>query len=272
MTVGGRIFAAIAVLFWAILPGFGLIDLSTMFVEDSYYAEVAALETSWGVLTTFAVALPFGWAACRPRDVWPVLALLWLTTAALVLGALLGFSFGPVVMAAVLGILSLGLLWSARRGGTRFQRPRLSVDWPLLVLTVLALPFWAAYAWYALEVSRTTGSQPEYWTMGIDHWPVQGALGIVLAGTCLLHAFWPQARSLLRTVLCFSYVSLGISWLLGPNTGGSVDNIWLAIATVLWGLLTALRSPAIPSDPSASPVPGAPSAKRRFSGLRSTAA
>src|SRR6185312_5274974 len=103
MTVGGRIFAAIAVLFWAILPGFGLIDLSTMFVEDSYYAEVAALETSWGVLTTFAVALPFGWAACRPRDVWPVLALLWLTTAALLLGALLGFSFGPVVMPAVVG-------------------------------------------------------------------------------------------------------------------------------------------------------------------------
>ena len=106
MTVGGRVVAAVAVVFWAVLPGFGLTDLSTMFVEDSYYAEVAALETSWGVLTTFAVALAFGWAAFRPRDITPVLALLWLTTAALLLGALLGASPGPVMMAAALGIMS----------------------------------------------------------------------------------------------------------------------------------------------------------------------
>ena len=251
MTVGGRIFAVLAVLFWAILPGFGLIDLSTMFVEDSFFAEVAALETSWGVLTTFAVALPFGWVAFRPRDIWPVLALLWLTTAALLLGALLGFSFGPVVMAGVLGAMSLGLLWSARRAGVRYEKPVLSVDWPLLVLAVLALPFWAAYAWYALDFSRATGSEPEYWTMGIDHWPVQGALGLTLAATSLLHALWPPARSLLRTVLSFSSVSLGISWLLGPETGGSVDVALLTIAAVLWGLLIALRAPTVPAEPGA---------------------
>ncbi|MEV7648759.1 hypothetical protein [Arthrobacter sp. NPDC089319] len=264
MTVGGRIFAGFAVLFWAVLPGFGLIDLSTMFVEDSFFAEVAALETSWGVLTTFAVALPFGWAVFRPRDVWPVLALLWLTTAALLLGALLGFSFGPVVMAGVLGVMSLGLLWSARRAGTRYQKPVLSVDWPLLVLAVLALPFWATYAWYALDISRATGSEPEYWTMGIDHWPVQGALGLTLAAASLLHALWFAARSLLRTVLSFSAVSLGISWLLGPETGGSVDVTLLAIAAVLWGLLIALRTLGVPSEA------GAQSTKRRQN-LRSTA-
>ena len=264
MTVGGRIFAVFAVLFWAILPGFGLIDLSTMFVEDSFFAEVAALETSWGVLTTFAVALPFGWVAFRPRDVWPVVALLWLTTAALLVGALLRFSFGPVVMAGVLGVMSLGLLWSARLAGTRFERPRLSVDWPLLVLALLALPCWAAYAWYALDSSRTTGSEPEYWTMGIDHWPVQGALGLTLAAASLLNALWPPARTLLGTALAFSAVSLGISWLLGPETGGSVDVPWLAIAALVWGLLIALRTPGLPSEPGAQP------AKRRQN-LRSSA-
>ncbi|MGM0929127.1 MAG: hypothetical protein ACQEXN_05405 [Actinomycetota bacterium] len=257
MTVGGRIFAVLAVLFWAILPGFGLIDLSTMFVEDSFFAEVAALETSWGVLITFAVALPFGWVAFRPRDIGPVLALLWLTTAALLLAALLGFSVGPVVMAGVLGAMSLGLLWSARRAGVQYEKLVLSVDWPLLVLAVLALPFWAAYAWYALDFSRTTGSEPEYWTMGIDHWPVQGALGLTLAATSLLHALWPPARSLLRTVLSFSGVSLGISWLLGPETGGSVDVTLLAIAAVLWGLLIALRIPTMPAEAGArSTSPG----------------
>jgi hypothetical protein len=265
MTVGGRIFAVLAVLFWAVLPGFGLIDLSTMFVEDSYFAEVQAMQTSWGILITFAVALPFGWAAFRPRDIRPVLALLWLTTAALLLGALLGFSFGPVVMAGVLGVMSLGLLWSARRAGTRYEKPLLSVDWPLLVLAVLALPFWAAYAWYALGVSRATGSVPEHWTMGIDHWPVQGSLGITLAAASLLHALWPPARSLLGTVLAFSAVSLGISWLLGPETDGSVDVQWLAIAALVWGLLIALRTPDLPSEP------GVQSTKRRLN-LRSTAA
>ena len=122
------------------------------------------------------LALRLGGVPAAGRRAGP--ALLWLTTAALLLGALLGFSFGPVVMAGVLGVMSLGLLWSARRAGTRYEKPLLSVDWPLLVLAVLALPFWAAYAWYALGVSRTTGSEPEHWTMGIDHWPVQGALGI----------------------------------------------------------------------------------------------
>jgi hypothetical protein len=244
MTISGRIYAALCVPFWAILPGFGLIDLSTMFVEDSFYADVAALETSWGVLATFFAALPFGWAAARPDQVRAAAAVLWLTAAALLAAAAAGLDARPAVMAAVLVLMSLGLAWSAHRSGMPRRPAALRPDLTLLVLAVLAAPFWIAYALEALAVSRSGGSPPEHWTMGVDHWPVQGALGFTLAAAGILFALWPEPRPLLRTALSFGSVSLGVCWLISQGTGGNVDEPLLAIGAVVWGLLAALVRPA----------------------------
>jgi hypothetical protein len=244
MGIAGRIYAVVAVAFWAVLPGFGIIDLTTMFVDDSFYASVAALETSWGVLFTFVVALAFAAAAVRPSYLWPALTLIWLTTAALLASALLGLQWQPAVVGLILGAMSLGLLWSAKRAQIKPTLGAPHVHWPLLGLAVAALPFWWLYAATAFAMSRSGGSPPEFHTMGVDHWPVQGALGLTLATGTLIAALWPAMRSLYRISLSLSAATLGASWLMHPSTSGGIDNRLLATAAVGWAVMIALTANA----------------------------
>lgn len=242
MGMAGRLYAVVAVAFWAVLPGFGLIDLTTMFEDNSFYASVAALETSWGVLFTFVVAMAFAAAAIRPAYLWPAITLLWLTTAALLASALLGLQWQPAVVAIVLGIMSLGLLASARRAHLKPPLVAPRAHWPLLGLAIAALPFWWLYAATAFATSRAGGSPPQFHTMGVDHWPIQGALGLTLATGTLVAALWPDMRQLFRISLSLSAATLGASWLMHPSTVGGVDNRLLAAAAIVWGLMIALTA------------------------------
>lgn len=244
MGIAGRIYAVVAVVFWAVLPGFGIIDLSTMFVDDSFYVSVAALETSWGVLFTFVVALAFAAAAVRSSYLWPAMILLWLTTAALLASALLGLQWQPAVVGVVLGTMSLGLLLSARRAQVKPPLAAPHVHWPLLGLAVAALPFWWLYASTALGMSRAGGSPPAFHTVGVDHWPIQGALGLTLATGTLVAALWPAMRPLFRVSLSLSAATLGASWLMHPSTSGGIDNPLLATAAVVWAVMIPLTANA----------------------------
>lgn len=244
MGIAGRIYAVVAVMFWAVLPGFGIIDLTTMFDDNSFYAAVAALETSWGVLFTFVIALAFAAAAVRPSYLWPAMTLLWLTTAALLASALLGLQWQPAVVGLVLGVMSLGLLLSAKRAQIKPPLAAPHAHWPLLALAVAALPFWWLYAATAFAASRAGGSPSEFHTMGVDHWPIQGALGLTMATGTLVAALWPAMRSLFRISLSLSAATLAASWLMHPNTSGGIDNRLLATAAVVWAVMIALTANA----------------------------
>ncbi|HET7415878.1 MAG TPA: hypothetical protein VFI97_09305 [Arthrobacter sp.] len=244
MGVAGRIYAVVAVLFWAVLPGFGIIDLTTMFADNSFYASVAALETSWGVLFTFIVALAFAAAAVRPEYIWPAMTLIWLTTAALLAAGLLGLQWQPAVVGLVLGIMSLGLVLTARHAQIKPPLAAPKVHWLLLGLAIAALPFWWFYAAAAFAMSRAGGSPSQFHTVGVDHWPVQGALGLTLATGALVAALWPAMRSLFRVSLSLSAATLGASWLMHPSTVGGIDNRLLATAAVVWAVMIALTANA----------------------------
>lgn len=236
---GVRLAAAVMVPFWTVLPGMGLIDLQVMFVPDSYYADTVGLMVSWGVLMTFLVALPFAWVAVRPEQALPVVVLLGLCAGSVLLGAVLGLQWQPAVVAALIVVTALPLLPVALRQA-RYEGLRLRVRPTLLVLAVVVAPFAYGYASEAFGTARSDPS-PEPWrTNGVDHWPVQGSLGIAVVIILLVLAVWPRAVPVARAVLALALATMALCWAVSPDTVGSVDSVPLTAGTLLVAVLVAL--------------------------------
>ncbi|MEW9872747.1 hypothetical protein [Arthrobacter sp. HS15c] len=236
-----RIFA------WVMVPValfglFGLADLMTLpgWVDQQYEWSVP-LEASWGSLFTFVVGGSFISIAKNPGQPWPGFVLLSIAIGALLLGSVFGLDAGPVPIAILLAVALALLIWLVRREGAP-PPLALNLSRQYLLVAAAGLPLWNLYAAHAFEVSRLR-QDTGHLTWDIEHWPVQGSVGIALCLTALVMAFWPDGRPLLRVATSLSATYVGAAMLAFPDRAGAMDGPMWGVAMVLWGTMTALPTP-----------------------------
>jgi hypothetical protein len=229
----------VAVLFALIasLVLFGLIDLLTLvgWVDQDYEWEVP-LEVSWGALLTFFVAGSCVWVARFPGTPAPALVQLGISGLALLISAVAGADWRPLGLALVAGVSGFALWLMTGRPPARVGR--LSLSWGTATVAVLGLPLWIPYALDAFAHSRA--GELGTITQGIDHWPVQGAVGTALVLASLVLALWYDGRPLLRVAVSLSAVCIGMAELAYPDGDGAMGSILWGVCSTLWGLLVAL--------------------------------
>lgn len=156
-----RVWAALMVPFWTVLPGMGLIDLQVMFVENTYYADSVGLMVSWGVFFTILLGVPFGWVAGRPTQALPLVALIGICVVAALVGAVLGLQWQAAGVALLIAAAALPLIPAARRQLSPTAL-RLGVRPNVLALAAVMTPFAVTYApmrsaWPATSPRRNRG-------------------------------------------------------------------------------------------------------------------
>lgn len=166
-----RVVAGLGSVFFGVLF-FGLIDLATVLINDPGWRESYLLETGWGVLFTLLVAVPLGALAARPH-LGILLAQLVAVSVAMAAATVwsgyapqLAPATGVVVVAAAVGQLA----------GHRLRG--LPLDRALRWLAVLGAFGGGAFASGVL--AEYPAADPDL-TWGLDHHPMQAALGLAVA-------------------------------------------------------------------------------------------
>lgn len=232
-----RVVAVVLALISALIL-MGLIDLFTLpgWVDQDFEWEVP-LESSWGSFFTFFLTGAYTWVALFPRAPWPALVQLGICGLALLISAAAGADWRPLALAAGVAVSGLVLWLLAGKPATTYAvRP--PVRWAVLAVAALGFPLWLPYALDAFSQSRAgvLGSV----TQGIEHWPVQGAVGVALVLGSLVLAIWDDGRPLLRVAVSLTAVVIGMAELAYPDRAGAMDDQRWGIGVTLWGLLIAL--------------------------------
>ncbi len=219
-----RVLLVLCALTWWVLPGMGVIDLSVTW--DAEWPVM--LEAGWGVLFTVGLGLPFMVTAIRPRLARAALAQLYVVTAALFVGVVVGLepqSWWIFAMLLLEVPLILAIAPSARL--TR-SRP----DAPLLVLAVLAAPVALVYAWDMAALNRLSLLTSDI-TNDVDHYAVQAALALALCALPGVAALWPSTRGLLGTSTAAMATYLGLVSYNWPGVAGGFSAGW-SLAVMVW--------------------------------------
>jgi hypothetical protein len=221
--------AALFALSWAFLPGFGVVDMLAGWWPDW----PRALEGGWGACATFLVAVPFAAVAVTGRtaggrsQLWVLLAALAVTTAAAKEPELLLF---VGLLAVQLGIVGLV--------GGRSGRVEGAPSRALLVVGLAGVVPWMVFALRMWRANRL--GAPVDVSIGIDHFALQGALGVALAALPLVAAFDSRMRPLVATAgLAATY--LGLVSLATRNEAGALSPAWAA-AAIAWGAALAVAA------------------------------
>ncbi|TSE16462.1 hypothetical protein B1A87_011950 [Arthrobacter sp. KBS0703] len=222
---------------------YGIIDLTTLADgANPDYEWKVPLEVSWGSLFTFVLAGSYAWIALRPHRAWPAVVQLAVAAVALTISSIIGADVRPLLLGVPVSGSAALFAWLSREVAGPFPRA-FSVDWPVLLLAIAGAPMWLFYSLRAMEESRTKPAGPEDWmfqTMGINHWPVQGAAGLAVGACALVMAFWPAGRPLMRLSLSLSATLIGAAMLAYPDRDGAMPSPMWGVAMVIWGTLLAL--------------------------------
>lgn len=229
---------------------FGIIDLATLpgWANPAYEWSVP-LEVSWGSLFTFVLAGSFVSIALDPARSWPGIVQLAVASGGLVLSSVMGLDARPMAVAALIAASVLVIAGLTRKAaGTS---PRVwKLSWQYLLIAAAGVPLWLSYALYALEMSRQGRSDDTSW--GIEHWPVQGAVGLTLGLSAVLMAAWVPGRALMRLTTSVSATFIGAAMLAYPDRAGAMDSPMWGVAMVIWGTLLALPLPQAAPAPTPS--------------------
>jgi hypothetical protein len=224
-----RVLALLFAAGWIVVPGFGVIDLSVTWDPD--WPQV--LEAGWGLFFTVLVGVPFVVIAARPRSTGPCVAQLAVTTVALAVSVVAGregaLTWVPVVLAAE----TLLVAWLARSSWRSALVSR-GPNAPMLALAALGVVPWLVYAVDMWDANRE-GRPDSDITNGIDHYAVQGALGLALAVLPVLAALRPALRPLAPVCAGIAAAYLGLVSFAGEDAAGGFGSAWSAAATA-WGL------------------------------------
>jgi hypothetical protein len=222
----GRILACVFALVW-LVPGFGAIDLTVTWDPD--WPQV--LEAGWGVFFTAIVAAPFVVVAVRPGAARPAVVQLAVAAAALAVSAPVASEAGVAALAAVLAVETalvaalLGLGWDLRRAR--------DVSVPLLALGAVGAGPWLAYALDMWEANRENRFDSDV-TNGVDHYSVQGALGLALAALPLLAGVRADLRRLVPACCGVAAAYVGLVSYAWPDAAGGFSRAW-SVAAMAWG-------------------------------------
>ncbi|MFP5416003.1 MAG: hypothetical protein ACLGHZ_03870 [Actinomycetes bacterium] len=216
----------------------GVIDLLTLpgWVNQQFRWEVP-LEASWGALFTFYIAGAHLWVALYPGAPWPAFLQLGICSASLLVCGAGGADWRLLPLAVAVALSGLVLWWLLGRPPSPAM-PRVALRLDLLAFAAVGALLWLPYTWVALERSRAgvLGSI----TQGVEHWPVQGALGLALVLASLAMALWEMGRPLLRVAVSLSAVYIGMAELAFPDRAGAMGSLAWGTGVTLWGLLVAL--------------------------------
>jgi hypothetical protein len=229
---------------------FGIIDLSIVFSPPREFRPLVMLEAGWGLLFTVLVAGAFLGVAMRPRRCTPPLVQIGAVIVTLAAAAAFGADGGLVLLAFGLALALIVLV--ALLPGDReplWPQPG-SISWPLAALTIAAAIPWLWYATSMFSLARQP-SAPTDNTLGINHYPVQGALALALVVLAGLTVRWPRFRSWIGISTGITAAAQGASDLAYPHSAGAFPAGW-AVFAIIWGVLVSGTS-WMSRDPQAHP-------------------
>jgi hypothetical protein len=230
--LAARVLAAVGAVFWGWLF-FGVQDTLTVFVEGQGFAEHYLLESGWGLLFLLLVAVPLVGLAWRPRSS-VLVAQVGLVGVAVLAAALIAGSPAHLVPGTAL-LVTAGVVALLARPPWQTGLDR----WSALLAVAAAAPS-LDYAW------RMAGSTTDVErTVGLDHYPVQAALGLCFVA---LPGLVAATRGDEGTRLTATTVALAVGWMgvestVYPHRLGSFGTVWgwLATSWAVCFLVAALR-------------------------------
>jgi hypothetical protein len=225
-----RVLSGVFAFGWIVVPGFGAIDLTVTWDPD--WPQV--LEAGWGLYFTVVVGVPFLVAAARPRAAAPGVAQLAVASIALAISGVVARERVVLVLAAA---VALGA--AAVRDLTRdVPRPRLrGLSMPLLALAAIGAVPWLAYALDMWALNRQELVETDI-TNSIDHYSVQGALGLVLAVLPVIGAARADLRPFVPVCAGVAAGYLGLVSFAWEDAAGGFGPAWSAVA-MGWGAALA---------------------------------
>jgi len=226
----GLLLRALAVLLafsWIGFPGFGAIDLSVTW--DPEWGQV--LEAGWGLYFTVLVGVPFVLIAVRPPASRPGVAQLAVSTAVLAISAVGALEIGALVLAVMLGVETALVAWLARGEWPAEREAPLSRALAALA-AVGALP-WLAYALDMWALNRQDLPDADI-TNSVDHYSVQGGVGLALAVLPALAAARAGLRPLVPACAGVVAAYLGLVSYAWPDAEGGLSRSW-SVAAMAWG-------------------------------------
>jgi hypothetical protein len=224
-----RVLAFLFAASWIVVPGFGAIDLSVTWDPD--WPQV--LEAGWGLFFTVLVGVAFAGVAVRPGSSGPPVAQLAVATLALAV-SVVAASEGPLVWVPVLLALETGTVaWLAGISWRVWTVSR-RASVPMLALAAMGVVPWLAYALDMWSANRDERPDSDI-TNGIDHYAVQGALGLALAVLPPLVALRPALTPLVPVCAGISAAYLGLVSLAWQDAAAGFGRAW-SVAAIAWGL------------------------------------
>jgi hypothetical protein len=221
----------------ALLALFGIIDLAVVFSPPEEFRPTVMLEAGWGVLFTVLVAGAFLAVVIWPRHCAPPLVQVGVVVVALAAAAALGVSGGLVLVAVSLAVaLIVVVVMLPRDREPLWPRPG-RASWPLAVLTVAGAVLWLWYATRMFVLAHRPSVLTDD-TLGVNHYLVQGALAVALAGLAALTVRWPRFRGWTGISAGIAAAALGASDLAYPHSAGAFPVGW-AVCALIWGVLLA---------------------------------
>jgi hypothetical protein len=224
-----RVLAVLCAASWIVFPGFGAIDLSVTW--DPEWPQV--LEAGWGLFFTVLVGAPFVLVAFRPGSAGPPVAQLAVAALALAVSVVAGGETPLALVAVLLGLETLLVAWlsgPALRSRTASRR----TSAPLLVLSAAGVVPWLAYALDMWAANRNGRPDTDI-TNGIDHYAVQGALGLALAVLPPLAARRAQLVPLVPVCTGIAAAYLGLVSFAWQDAAGGFGRAW-SVAAMAWGV------------------------------------
>lgn len=245
-----RAVAAVSAITWFVVPGFGLIDLSVTWDADW----PQALEAGWGLFSTVVVGAAFALVSLRPRSVKVVrwqLAVAILALAVSTAAAGEGRLFWLAVVLALQTVL-VGAVARGSNGGAEAQIARSRPSRSLVALACVGVGPWLVYALHMWALNRR--GEPGDVSIGIDHYAMQGALGLALALIPGVVAVRREQPAFAAACVGVAATYLGLVSLRRPEALAGFTRFW-SIAAVAWGLalvVSTLRSARVAAAPSRS--------------------
>ncbi len=227
-----RVVAGLGSVFFAVVF-FGLVDLQTVLRHDPGWRESYLLETGWGVLFTLLVAVPLGALAARPHR--GILLAQLVAVSVAIAAATLWSGYAPLLVPATVVVVL-----AAAVGQLAGHRPRgLPLDRALRWLAVLGAFGGGAFATRVL--AEYPAAQPDV-TWGLDHHPMQAALGLGVATVAAVAAAGVGGRAAGWRVPVWT-LGAGAAWAGGwsvayPDVPGSAGTV-LGAGAFAWGLAFA---------------------------------
>jgi len=237
-----RAAAAASAIFWTYFF-FGIIDLLVPLDQTAGFYDSYLLETGWGLTYTFLVGAAFLSLTVRPSLTMPLIQV---ALVALCLGvtAVASGSLGQLVPALLLVLNAYGFSYLARgplRLPPGWYRP--PVDPVLAILAIFLLPLAVAFAVDMIAGYRTGRPPTDDDTWGLDHWPTQAALALVVVAAALAVAAGVRGRWT-GTAVCAGCIAVTAGWFgvvsaIYPEHAGSIGERW-GVAVLAWSVVFAV--------------------------------